>query len=172
MVFTEWNKDESKWENRTKITFAVDVNGNPLVTIVYMWDSNSTAWMGFSKTEATYSVSAEVFTNYTWDILTSQWKTASRTTYSYSDHSTGFSDISAGKTISMYPNPATNYIIFNLEGIAGPAGVQLIDINGSKVLDRIVPDDGRVEVGHLSRGLYVFRVNGSGTSVTGRVILK
>jgi hypothetical protein len=83
---------------------------------------------------------------------------------------TGIGDMNTDLHITAYPNPASEYITFS--GINGEATVELINMSGGKVLEQQLSEDGILSVGHLSRGVYIYRLHDSVLTHSGRIILK
>ena len=74
------------------------------------------------------------------------------------------------QAVKVYPNPAADFV--RVECSAEVAEFQLFDLQGKQVLRRAAPGEGLIEVRHLPRGLYVYRVvDGDGGSSAGRLVL-
>lgn len=80
----------------------------------------------------------------------------------------GITDISADDAgISIYPNPASEYIIANADFLID--GIELISMNGSTVAKA---DGNILNVSEVAPGTYLCRITASGTSTIKRVIVK
>jgi hypothetical protein len=73
------------------------------------------AFTGVQKLDSTIYAS--------WDITTSQWVGTSKTSYYYSEHN---SEIPA-EYINVYPNPASEYIVFYINNISESATVEIFN---------------------------------------------
>jgi hypothetical protein len=162
------------WVNSLRGESTYDLSGRKTMDRVFSWNKTLSAWVGSSSQEVLYStsngLSYSIRTNYRWDILTSGWVKSNRTTNWYSGLNTAVTNMSSDNQVIVYPNPASENITFS--GISGSATVELIDMNGSKVLERKLTDEGVLPLAGLTKGLYIYKVSANGITRTGRVVLK
>jgi hypothetical protein len=191
--------DGSQWLNSKKWEYTYDTSGNQTLSLSYGWDGSQwvfsgktestysggkltvysvfnwigNQWFGLLKNEITYGVSNGL--NYTVTIgsgwVINQWVKKSRSTSWYSVQSTGINNLSE-KTISVYPNPAREFIVFDLADISGSAIAEVFDIQGKMVLEQRLYGNRKMSVSNLSRGLYMYKVFNGGNIYTGKLIIE
>lgn len=77
----------------------------------------------------------------------------------YTPTSTGLADL-VGSNVSLYPNPATNYIRVNFENSAEPAIIRLYNITGSLLSETISQNNiTKVDVSALTSGVYMLHIS-------------
>jgi hypothetical protein len=64
----------------------------------------------------------------------------------------------AANTIHIYPNPVSDNLY--IEGTSYPAQVTIIDLSGKTVLWQNIKENESISVNHLSKGIYLVRING------------
>lgn len=110
--------------------------------------------------------------DYTYDTISGHWVKGATYKYYYSDHIiTGIED-TPQKELMIYPNPAKDHIIFDINTNGEPSIIELYDNQGRIVLNEEIQQDKRIQVKHLYRGLYIYRLNYQNTIKTGKVILQ
>jgi hypothetical protein len=72
--------------------------------------------------------------------------------------------------MNVYPNPASEYIVFDVTNISESATVELFDNQGKKVLEEKLPVTGQISISHLAKGYYLYRINNSGIVYKGKII--
>jgi hypothetical protein len=191
--------DGSQWLNSKKSEYTYDTGGNQTLSISYTWDGSQwvnsskiestyvsgkitvysyfawigNQWFGMLKNEFTYGVSHGL--NYTVTIgsgwVVNQWVKKSRATSWYSAQTSGINNFSE-KTIHVYPNPAKEFIVFDLADISGSAIAEIFDIHGKMVLEQRLSDNRQISVSNLSRGLYIYKVLNGVNNYTGKLIIE
>jgi hypothetical protein len=74
--------------------------------------------------------------------------------------------------INIYPNPAKEYMVFDITNISSSATVELFDIQGKKVLEQKLPENRQVSVSSLPKGLYLYRLNDRDNIYKGKITLE
>jgi hypothetical protein len=75
--------------------------------------------------------------------------------------------------VSFYPNPASDKVIFTWSNNIGSMDMSLYQISGSKIMEKQILSQEPVIVGHLERGVYVYKLmNGQNLIQTGKIVLK
>ncbi len=169
---SDWYSPTSEWLIHQKRGFTFDSNGNMTSDSSY-WDeiNGGNYW---SKSEHTYDDDGNLTfsVNYRWNETTSQWDTYSQDTYYYSELvPTPVSGISEEK-IRVYPNPASEYVVFALPDISESATVELFDIQGKKVLEQKLSENRQISVHNLRKGLYLFKLSDSGNIYQGKITIE
>ena len=72
----------------------------------------------------------------------------------------------------VYPNPASDRIVFNLPDHSGASTIKMYDTGGQLLLTGEVYDDETMNVSHLQRGLYMYVIETDGTTYSGKLLLK
>jgi hypothetical protein len=70
--------------------------------------------------------------------------------------------------IYAYPNPASEYILFDLGNISEPAKVEIFDNRGRKILEQDISENRQINVSKLAGGLYLYRLNYDGKIYKGK----
>lgn len=60
------------------------------------------------------------------------------------------------ENIKLYPNPTLDY--FNVSGIEDKALITITDINGKTLITKQIKGNGNIEVGMLSKGMYLVKI--------------
>jgi hypothetical protein len=169
-----------------------DEHGNVLSRTDYLWDLILSAWVGNSRYEYTYDYNFAGYDIlapfYMWHMITSyieyvyfggtlksseEWVQSEAFTYHYSDMNVGVSvaDLSGGE-LSIYPNPATDYIQIEGDLDTDAARVVMYNVSGKMVVNQVLDNGGRILVGHLSEGIYVIRLVQGSKVKTGKVMIE
>jgi len=74
--------------------------------------------------------------------------------------------------INIHPNPAREFIEFDLTNITFSAKVEFFDVEGNKVLEQKLSENKQISVSNLPKGLYMYKLSNSGNIHTGKVIVK
>ncbi|UII32742.1 M12 family metallo-peptidase [Fulvivirga ulvae] len=81
----------------------------------------------------------------------------------------------ASKQIKAYPNPASNEIVIQTEGIHGSAEIRVIDFTGRKVLSKIAEvsknAEQAIDVSSLANGTYTLQVVGDNMLNTTLIVI-
>jgi hypothetical protein len=73
--------------------------------------------------------------------------------------------------ITLYPNPASDYITLN--GVATGSTITVYNAMGTQVIDRkVVASPVTLIVAHLPAGVYVVRITDGKTIKTGKLIIE
>jgi hypothetical protein len=87
----------------------------------------------------------------------------------YSEHQI-VSEIPPGQ-VNVYPNPATEYIVFDVDPFSEQASVDLFSSQGNKIHSQDLLQCRQVNVSHFARGLYLYKVTQGGITCSGKIIL-
>jgi len=180
------------WQEYSKIESAFDSNGNRIMRANYQWENN--AWRGVGrKTEFVLDLSVPMsdifmfddfshwitFTgiannlffnnkiisriNYEWTNNT--WQEVAVFTFHYSQIPTNIPNITEN-SFTIFPNPVFDN--FTISGITENTFLQITDLNGRIVLQKMVSPNEQISVGHLSAGIYFVRMNGETAKIVKR----
>ena len=169
-----WDEISEQWIPSEKISHTYDVDGNAILQIHEYWDENTSQWKlaGKEKYETVVTDSVKQVVTYDWDESTSQWELTLRLTFYYSDPGvTSIHDVSSAE-LKVYPNPATEFVVFDGIESSGSAYVELFDIQGKIVLSQTIDHNQKVYVQQLDQGLYLYKFSLDGKTYTGKLIIK
>jgi uncharacterized HAD superfamily protein len=173
-IYYAWDANTSQWLGWMKYERNFNSNGNKTLEIYYGWDANTSQWVVFSKNKQEYTydsngnMTLEIY--YDWNAATSQWIANSKTTYYYSDHSITNIPKTPETHLTVYPNPAREFIVFDLTTTRESAVLTIYDIHGKKVIEQRLNESHQVSISHLTKGLYLYRLDDGMTIYTGKVI--
>ncbi len=174
IIYNHWDENTSKWVGYNKIEYQYHTNGKKNVETYFDWTGSENQWDSTSWGQFTYDDNGNVtsFKLLSWDDYFGNWYEAITTDYYYSElNPTPVPGIS-GKEIRVYPNPAKEYIVFDITNISSSAIVELFDLQGKKVLEQRLYDNNRVQINKLSKGLYLYSLHDSGNVYDGKVTVE
>ena len=166
--------------------YAYDTYGNVSETIYSQWDSIQ--WIPFYKYEYThnnaYSFDDLILPNHQWNYLwynhmlleslgytidgQGNWSQDNYTIYYYSE--TNDINIVEPGSISIFPNPASDFIYFETEKLNTDYHIEIFDLSGREVLNTGIVKSQQINIGHLKSSSYYFRVYDKEKTFTGKFI--
>ncbi|HEY9114360.1 MAG TPA: T9SS type A sorting domain-containing protein [Bacteroidales bacterium] len=183
-----WDDFVNEWVFSAKIEYSFDDFDNCTLTMYYDWDTDSEEWMVNSKDESTfntdYSLSDLIYPFWFEGILTGmltnwdfysyydgEWELEESDEFYYSEVVT---DIKESKPVegNVYPNPAKDFVVFNLNESNKPANLELIDILGKTVIKQSFSGQTKVYVNELQKGLYIYKLTQNGKVFSGKLIVE
>ena len=184
-----WSSNTQTWTGNNKSEYQLD-NFDISTIISSNWNTTTQMWEQSSKTECFYdlnTLASDVFSNGILNVF-GQHKLASAKSYSYDgaywvydglatiyyssrDFQSGTKTV-VDDDLKVYPNPASNYISFNLDKIIGQFTVQLVDLQGKVVLNQTSTNNNAVSIAKLSKGLYQYKILSDTKVYTGKIIVK
>ena len=146
----KWDVITSQWVLYTKSEYTYDTNGKNTSQGDYVWIADSANWVGIQKNESTYDANGNniLFLWYNWDFASHQWTVTSKDTSYFSGKNTKIPE----KNITVYPNPASEYIVFNMSIISQTADLEMFDYEGRKVLEQKFSENEPISVRNLAKG--------------------
>ncbi len=95
------------------------------------------------------------------------------TMYFSSDCASVFVDELSSESVLIYPNPATDHITVDLNGLEKPNGVlKIYDFSGRIVLEKQASSAATIDVSYLVKGVYTFEVSTSDKVVRKNVVIE
>ena len=190
----EWDDANSKWVADDKAEYTYDANGNPTFELYYYLGSTNELTVT-SKYIYTYDLSFNLsdliipsidwflpdysykiinkplgYSTYNWNEAGNDWADDDKGIYYYSEQNvTLINDIEMEK-IRLYPNPASEYITFSLEGRDNRASFELFDIQGRKVLNKKIKNGENVSLAEVNKGIYFYYLVSDGHTQSGKLI--
>ena len=175
-VFSYWNTVSLRWQDIRKREQVYNANGDVISITDYNLDFSSQKLVESSLSTYSYDIygNKTVTLNYSWDKDKNNWVPKDRFIFYYSEPSVITTSVhqSSDVDISLYPNPATQYIKVNLPGTDRPAKLKIFDLQGKKALDQLISGTDQVNVAQLKPGIYVYQLLYSGKSQSGKIIIK
>jgi hypothetical protein len=166
-----WNDTTSQWVFSGKTEEVFDSNGNLILSDWSQWNLTTGQWVDGQKIEVSYDVNGYcTFQSYNqWDVSTGLMISGWNTTNYYSEFT--FIPGIPENRINVYPNPASEYIVFFVTDISDKATIELFDNQGKKVLDQKLAFTGQISISHLAKGIYLYRIQNSGKIYKGKIII-
>lgn len=107
-----------------------------------------------------------------WDNNAGRFTYHTKVTFTYSEENAKGIDYNRDTGIRVYPNPATEYLIFEINLSIKPSIIELFDINGRKVISQTITDFIQVSISHLNSGIYFYQVIGEDRVSRGKIIIR
>lgn len=85
--------------------------------------------------------------------------------------SSGIAD-QESQNLSVYPNPAKDFIVFDITKNMESSIVEIYDIQGKRVIQQRLTENKQIAISNLAQGLYLVRLIDSGTIYTGKFIVE
>jgi hypothetical protein len=171
-IHSQWNDIDSLFVPTDSVEFSNDLNGHVYTQSV--WDTLSGRWIFDLKEQEAYNADGNIVLDevYDWDNNTSQWTDSVKTTWYYSEHTftpvPGIND----RQLRVYPNPASEYVVFDMEDMSSTAEIWLFDSQGRQVLERTFSGNEPIRLGNLAGGIYLYKVTVGGNVYNGKIILR
>jgi hypothetical protein len=173
-IYSEWDDSTSMFVPTDSVGYSFDLNGNPSVYTSSVWNTISGGWIFNYKHEYSYNEEGNIVLDarYNWDNDTLEWKDSEKITWYYSEHTfTPVPGINNGQ-LRVYPNPASEYVVFDLEDMSPSAAICLFDSQGRLVLQHRLSVNQPVPVGNLAPGIYIYRLADRGKTYQGKIEIK
>ena len=187
-----WDASTSQWINSWKEGYTYDATGNRTLVINYQWNASISQWIFLRKSESAYDLSINIsdlilplwyndafFTNkllgrvnYDWNFTANNWVKSSGDTLYYSGNIVGLNISSNHPRPVVYPNPVSNSLHIDFEGVGGQALFKLFDIQGRKLISQKVSPKEQINLQYLSSGLYIYSITIDGCRESGKLIKK
>jgi len=152
----------------TKSEFSYDSNGEQIGTFNYTWDNITSQWKIGEDTGNTYNP----FGNKIQSIVSYKSDISSKTNWYYSDVETSITAPVSTTGVKTFPNPSSEYITFDLVDASQSASVELIDMQGKKVVSQILPQNKEISVSQLKSGMYFYRIQQNNKTYKGKVAVE
>ena len=86
-------------------------------------------------------------------------------------NTTSINEIS-DKGIYVYPNPTTDNIYFEFDNLNSATSIEIFDIHGVKLIDRLMNNNKEISINHLSQGMYFYQINNGKKVYKGKIMKK
>jgi len=178
-------QEETDWIYQVRHSYTYDENNNKIIDLMTQFYDNQ--WNNNSKNEFIYDYSYNkedlilpldyfkmnnmltIIKGASWH--NHNWDTPYFSYYHYSPNSSiSLNEISINNTIKVYPNPAQDYISFQLEN-NDIYSVELYNSNGICVLNTKIRSNNKVDISFLNRGVYFYKITLKSTEkISGKII--
>jgi len=74
--------------------------------------------------------------------------------------------------LNIYPNPAKEYIVFDLTNNSSPAIVEIFGIQGKKMFEHKISGDNRLFISYLPKGIYLYRLYNNDNIYSGKITVE
>ncbi len=172
------------WNPETKSEYTYNSEGNQVVQTDYMWDMTGESWVLESKDSIIYANGRRPLVEFYYDtpggggwFLTTKSNSQpqaelylrEKTFFTWQEVSAVEPEV-ADRDISVYPNPATDYINIRVKNPLN-SSVRLFDMKGSLVYEKpLTSETTSLPVKNLIKGAYLVKVN-SQNKINTQVIL-
>jgi len=182
-----WISSTSQWENSNKEESTYDANGNRTVDINSYWNSSTSQWENSDKEEDTYDLAYLtndlILPDFYYDLSVNKiigdtiygydgttWVNSFAGTYYYSDITTSVSEVHSN-AYTVYPNPASKYVTFNISEPTINSKVDIFTVQGEKILTQSLKNK-TVDVSAFPKGIYIYQLNINGKITNGKIVIK
>ena len=186
-IYYSANDTSSGLEIVYKVVNTFDANKNNTSGTCFLWNGSDSQWIGAIKWEYTfdnlyaylpYDFSVDNFKNriihatvYRYNGL--DWFFDSKINFYYSSiDNTVIHDNYTSNDISVFPNPATDLVTFNLNVFANYFTIEIFDYLGRKMINQKLQNNLPVSVQNLPGGLYFYKLNDGKKLYTGKLLVK
>ena len=101
---------------------------------------------------------------------TFELENASSITYYYEELDTTSTDEITLENLQVYPNPCTDQIQFSVSNDVTTLSVNIYDVQGRKVIDKMISNAETVNTETLSKGVYFYQVSANANTSNGRFV--
>ncbi|WP_372947843.1 T9SS type A sorting domain-containing protein [Mariniphaga sp.] len=200
LVFTEdlsLNLLFFELEKNARTDFEYNASGDVSTETYSLWDATSEEWIPDETDEYTYYDfnNSEVFLpsyllfygiveefqvpgKAVKEIETMEWnegtsQLSAKTIFYYSAGTNTYADNLNKAGFSIYPNPASETVIFNWDSNQEKLNLEVFQIAGAKIFQRLINSGDPVSVSALENGIYLYKLqNGTETLHSGKLIKK
>lgn len=161
-----WSPESSEWIVSQKSVDEYNNNGEDSVTSIYSWNSSENQWQGLIRYEMTYGTDKSFVNQYSGQ--DGQWVFTSRVISYYSGYTVTGIKNPATFEISVYPNPAREFIMIDLNDNSNSATIEIYNIQGKKVLYQRITGKEPINISDLPKGIYLYKIVNQGIHSTGK----
>lgn len=175
---------DSDYSGQFKLEYTYDGNGNLTLFVPFQWDKNASKWIEHElKRFERSDIWKQVYTYdsngnktmeiiYNWDETANRFVNGTKTTWYYSPLNITFVPNTHLNKLTVYPNPAKDFIVFDLPNGSESVIVELYDIQGKKVVQQKLTETRLIAVVQLPKGLYLYRLADGETIYSGKLVVE
>jgi len=189
--------ESNSWQKFYKYDYTYDINNNNSTETIY-WNNNITKlWMPIRKWEYVYdntydyndlilpSTSPDhvefnkqyfnhmrlIKRHFDYDSYYKTWTKKDRHIYYYSNLNDIKTTTTTKKSIRVYPNPASNYIMFEVDDTYNNGELTIFNSEGKTVYKQAFWFSKKIGIRSLSQGVYYYSVKNENQVFTGKFII-
>lgn len=186
-----WYGGGDEWVARWKKEYIFDNVGNIILYEEYHMELPDLIWVNFLKMEYEYDMETfiddvlyqqnafESVYNYNYDLVNvpikykeytddnGTWELRNEKSFYYSHPFLNIPD----DDVIVYPNPASDFFLFAAKYPMDIKTIELYDLNGKEALRQNGPNN-RIDVSHLSSGVYLYKIYSSDEVFSGKVVVR
>lgn len=108
---------------------------------------------------------------YGWDNNVGDWSIIyGKDEYNYSEQEVNSVNEIGRKNLTVYPNPFSEYISFNISDYSKSINLKLYDMHGREVLVREIQNNEKISVKNINSGMYFYHLILNGKNLNGKLI--
>jgi hypothetical protein len=187
-IYSYWDTSTTSWINYYKYEYTYDTNNNVTSEIYSLWDTSTTSWIFADKDEYTYDLTVSIdnvlapynmyvgsnnpilsYFNYNYN--GSDFVLDMKEIYYYSDI-TGINEFTDDYNVSIYPNPANDYLMINTT-INENLKIEIYTIRGQSVMSTECTNNisqMRIDISQLPAGIYFIRIANNQNNITKKFV--
>lgn len=192
-IYFNWDQSAEMWWEIEKIEFTYDHEENMTLQLMLQKDKYNNTWDSVAMNAYSFSYDARLneilipfslgelpdfftgmlteSTEYVWDDEMNQWEGKYRYNFNYSMPDFTDNVLRVVSSLNVYPNPASQYIIFDLED-RSPVLLDLYTTGGKKILTVSGYSGDQINVDHLKSGLHIYHLRTKKTSYSGKLLIR
>ena len=187
-IYSLWDTSTTSWINSYKYEYTYDTNNNVTSEIYSYWDTSTTSWIFADKDEYTYDLTVSIdnvlapynmyvgsnnpilsYFNYNYN--GSDFVLDMKEIYYYSDI-TGINEFTDDYNVSIYPNPANDYLMINTT-INENLNIEIYTVRGQSVMSTECTNNisqMRIDISQLPAGMYFIRIANNQNNITKKFV--
>ena len=183
-----WNPTTQVLENNDKTEYESQQNGAFTLKKRYYWNLNSQKWKASEMNEYNYDLGVpksklihpdkynaydfllDSTSYYQTTSTSSGWTTKKSNTTFYSPLTPNSILDAEQISVSIYPNPATDFIQFDIKNSKKNLPIFIYNIEGQLLISQLINSDGRINISSFSNGNYVYSILVNGQLVSGKIL--
>lgn len=190
-----WDSITSQWLVTYKGEYTYDANGNPTQESYYFMDKNTNTFIASNKYDYTYDLSYNLYdlilppaswlvpdysnkimnkplgyVSFSWDEVNNNWNYNSRSTFYYSEQAINSVEQINRSISKIYPNPVKSFISFSFSENVDLVTFELFDIQGRKIMTKLVKNDDQLNMQELNDGIYIYKLINADKIQTGKLV--
>jgi hypothetical protein len=187
-IFSYWDTSTNSWIFDFKYEYTYDANNNIIYEITSYWDTSTNSWIFDSKYEFTYDLTVSidnVLVPNNFDIESnnpilsyfyyyydgSDFVLDMKYIFYYSDI-TGINEVTDNYNVSIYPNPANDYLMINTTTNEN-LKIEIYTIRGQSVISTECINNAsqmRIDISQLPSGMYFIRIANNQNNITKKFV--
>jgi hypothetical protein len=183
-----WDKTASKWIGTNRYENKPDAEGNLTKHVKYVWSNINNDWVEdwkeLNEFDLSFSFEDLILPNWrtkenfsfkllehaTYRFNSNEWKGLARELYFYSSNVTNSIKIQQPQKVVLYPNPVKDFV--TISSIFDDATIEIISVQGVRLMSEKLGPDRVLYVGNLNPGLYFYKVGNEKLTHSGKIVIE